>query len=182
MLHCIALHTYPTAVATSNRLGNRQSQARPPLAAGAGWIQAGKTIKNAFPLGRWNTWAAVMDGELDLPAPLLQAYFDSAAYRTVLNRVADQVDQQTAQFRLVAQHPGRGHPAVLLQAYLGCGSRLAALLQHVGADFGQVAHLLLALGKGSLQVGQQEQVSDQLLEAPALAQDPIQARRCSARG
>ena len=58
-----------------------------------------------------------------------------------------------------------------------CGvGRFAEVLQYIRADLGEVARLQVASVSGPLQAGQQQQISNQLLQPPALVQHPIKGR------
>ena len=47
---------------------------------------------------RWDARPVVLHGQLDLPSASLQLHQDRAASRTVLQGIAEQVDEQAAQF------------------------------------------------------------------------------------
>ena len=83
-------------MASGNRLGDRQSQSRPPLLTAAGRIEAMEPLKDP-PLGlRGDARPVVLHGPVDLPAAPLQAHPNCVASRAVLQGIAEQVDQQAA--------------------------------------------------------------------------------------
>ena len=75
-------------MATGDRLGDGKPQSRAPLMTAAGGIEAMETLKDPTLLLRWDTSAAVLHEQLDLPAASLQPHQNLAARRAVLQGIA----------------------------------------------------------------------------------------------
>ena len=85
-------------MASGDGLGDGQPQTCSPLLAATGGIEAMEPFKDPPLLLRWDARPVVLHGQLNLPSASLQPHQDRAASRTVLQGIAEQVDEQAAQF------------------------------------------------------------------------------------
>ena len=93
-----------TAMASRDRLGNGKSYASASMLTAAGRIEPMEPLKDLLLCLQRDAWSAVANGQIDLSAARPQFYFYSSASWAVLQGVAEQVDQQSAQFRLHPKH------------------------------------------------------------------------------
>ena len=134
-------------------LGDGQSQPRASLPAAAGGIEAMEPLEDPLLRCRRDTWPAVLHAEKNLSAALLQTHHHPVTRRTVLHGVAEQIDQQPAQFRLHPQHAGVAGLNRRFQANRSGFSRFAEVLQHICVEFYEVAHPHEVPVRGALQAG-----------------------------
>ena len=169
-------------MASGDGLGDGQPQTRASLLTATGGIEAMEPLKDPPLFLRWDTRTAVQHEQLDLPAASLQTHPHRAASRAVLQGIAEQVDQQAAQFRFHPQNGGVAHLDRRLQGHRRRGGRFAEVLQHIRADLREVAPLQMGPRRRALQAGEEQQIGDQLLQPPALAEHPIQTGRSGVFG